>query len=85
MKNFEQIELFENNLSGEIPQGLTNLTNLFLLDLSQNTLIGKLSKELALMNLSVLHLNDNFLSGEVTESLALNPNLLNLSLFNKNI
>jgi hypothetical protein len=51
MKNVEQIELFENNLSGEIPQGLTNLTNLFLLDLSQNTLIGKLSKELALEHL----------------------------------
>ena len=70
------LRLVANELSGEIPAELANLTNLQVLSLSKNTLSGEIPAELAnLTNLEGLDLLQNELSGEIPEELG---NLANL-------
>jgi hypothetical protein len=62
--------LNNNQLSGEIPAELGNLSNLFRLYLNDNQLSGSIPAELGnLSNLFRLYLNDNKLSGSIPEEL----------------
>ncbi|MYG21682.1 MAG: hypothetical protein F4168_04735, partial [Gemmatimonadetes bacterium] len=68
--------LGRNNLMGEIPAELSNLTNLEVLYLRSNQLSSSIPKELSnLTNLEVLYLRDNQLSGSIPKELG---NLTNL-------
>ena len=59
-----------NELSGEIPSKLGNLTNLTALDLDGNQLSGEIPSEFGnLTNLTALDLSSNQLSGEVPPEL----------------
>ena len=62
--------LSENQLSGEIPAELGNLTNLEWLGLGRNRLSGEIPGELgSLANLQYLFLSENQLSGEIPAEL----------------
>ena len=66
-----------NELTGEIPPELGNLTNLRELNLQSNNLSGKIPPELGnLANLVKLNLRSNALSGEIPPELS---NLINLT------
>ena len=66
-----QLHLWNNQLNGEIPAVLSNLTNLETLDLSENQLSGEIPRELgSLANLEWLALQDNQLSGPIPTQLA---------------
>ena len=72
---------YANQLSGEIPPGLGNLTNLKELDLSRNQLSGEIPPELGnLANLTGLALSENELSGEIPPELGGLANLQELVL-----
>ncbi|WCJ32066.1 Leucine-rich receptor-like protein kinase family protein [Euphorbia peplus] len=77
-----QIELYNNQLTGKLPEGLSNLTTLVNFDVSENNLTGELPEKVAALPLQSFFLNDNYFTGEIPESLALNPNLMELHLFN---
>ena len=65
-----KMQLYRNNLSGEIPAELGSLSNLDWLNLHDNNLSGEIPEELgSLSNLTRLSLNDNDLSGCVPGSL----------------
>ncbi len=68
-----------DQLSGEIPAELANLSNLKSLDLGDNQLSGEIPAELGnLPNLEDLDLGDNQLSGEIPAELGNLPNLEDL-------
>ena len=72
------LNLADNGLSGELPAGLGNLSNLQELLLSDNRLRGEIPPELGnLSNLTLLELDDNALRGEIPPELG---NLSNLTL-----
>ena len=75
------IDLAENQLSGEIPTELANLTDLTSLNLSQNQLTGEIPPELGnLTNLQSLALYANQLTGEIPPELGNLTNLTDLFL-----
>ena len=72
-----ELNLSENELSGEIPPELGNLTNLQGLYLSGNQLSGEIPPELGnLSELVGLHLQENQLSGEIPPELGNLPDLV---------
>ena len=76
------LDLYENQLSGEIPPELGNLANLAWLDLEGNQLRGEIPPELGnLANLRQLHLSRNQLSGEIPPELGNLANLTELYLY----
>ena len=71
-----RLDLGSNQLSGEIPAELANLSNLVDLDLSRNQLSGEIPAELAKISiLADLDLSSNQLSGEIPAELGNLPNL----------
>ena len=77
----EVLSLALNNLSGEIPSVLGNLTELEELDLSLNNLSGEIPRELGnLTNLEDLYLDHNNLRGEIPAELGDLPDLERLAL-----
>ncbi|KAK7374107.1 hypothetical protein VNO80_07533 [Phaseolus coccineus] len=77
---FGILDLSTNNLSGEIPPELFDLTQLFALNLSRNHLVGKISSNIGGMkSLEILDLSNNHLSGEIPAAIS---NASFLSLFN---
>ncbi|CDP20968.1 unnamed protein product [Coffea canephora] len=78
----KSISLSANNLVGEIPDGIMDLTGLQILNLSQNHLSGRISKKIAnLKQLETLDLSMNELFGAIPPSLSALDSLsfLNLS------
>ena len=76
-----ELRLPHNDLSGEIPLELSNLTDLFVLDLHRNNLIGEIPPELGkLTNLLHLDLSVNRLSGKIPPELGLLIRLSELNL-----
>ena len=72
----KRLYLGHNELSGEIPPELGNLTNLQALYLWENELSGEIPAELGrLTNLQLLYLNRNKLSGEIPAELGRLTNL----------
>ncbi|CAL0315708.1 unnamed protein product [Lupinus luteus] len=72
-------------LSGNLPLGLGNLTQLQTLSLRFNTLTGTIPSDFdKLVNLRNLFLNDNFFSGEIPDYLFNFQNLGRLNLANNN-
>ena len=64
------MELHSNQLTGEIPESLYNLTNLVWLLLSENDLSGSISSDIGnLTNLQKLFLKDNKFTGNIPESI----------------
>ena len=61
--NTENLNLFNTQLTGEIPSEIGNLTNLTYLNLGSNELTGSIPSDLT--NLLVLWLFDNQLTGEI--------------------
>jgi len=74
------LNLVNNNLTGEIPAQLENLTELSRLILYTNKLTGKIPVKLgSLIKLKILHLSHNDLTGEIPGELGM---LENMELFN---
>ena len=68
------LRLAHNQLSGEIPPELGNLSNLTALYLSDNQLSGEIPPELGnLSNLTELHLSSNQLTGWIPPEVILKP------------
>ena len=64
LTSLTELNLFNNQLTSEIPQELGNLTNLHVLRVSENQLTGEIPAGLGnLANLTELVLNENQLSG----------------------
>ena len=75
------LQLPNNNLAGEIPAELSNLSNLTYLHLYDNELSGEIPAELGnLSNLRELSLGENDLSGCVPSSLADQLNFVGLEI-----
>jgi len=66
LNNLSVLDLGGNQLSGEIPSEICNLTNLTELELGGNQLSGEIPSEIGnLNNLTFLHLEYNQFSGEI--------------------
>ena len=64
------LDLYDNNLAGNIPEEIGNLINLVTLDLSSNQLTGAIPESISnLTNLNSLFLEFNQLSGIIPESI----------------
>ena len=75
------LDLYDNELSGSIPEELGDLTSLQRLSLHRNGLSGEIPAELGdLANLQELYLYDNQLTGEIPAALGDLANLQELSL-----
>ena len=76
VENTTGLELYNNELTGEIPPEIGNLTNLFYLNLGYNQLTGSIPSEIGnLTNLIYLYLQSNGLTGEIPESICSLTNL----------
>ncbi|URD85550.1 LRR receptor-like serine threonine-protein kinase, partial [Musa troglodytarum] len=66
LRYLEGLQLYENNLSGVVPNCWKDSSNLLLLDLSSNKLVGGVPDSLCnLQTLESLHLSHNNLSGPI--------------------
>ena len=80
------LDLYDNELTGEIPAELGSLTNLVGLSLYRNELTGEIPVELgSLTNLAELSLFSNQLTGEIPAELGSLTNLQTLSLFSNQL
>ncbi|KAL3635790.1 hypothetical protein CASFOL_020337 [Castilleja foliolosa] len=80
------LDLSSNNLVGEIPPNLTNLTGLIGLNLSHNHLRGRIPRKIGDMeSLESLDLSSNNLSGTIPESLSKLTFLSHLNLSHNNL
>ncbi|XP_047968371.1 receptor-like protein 33 isoform X1 [Salvia hispanica] len=69
--DFTCIDLSSNHFEGEIPDGIGNLTSLYLLNLSRNSLTDEIPRSLgALAELGSLDLSSNKLTGRIPDELA---------------
>ncbi|GJR25795.1 leucine-rich repeat-containing protein [Tanacetum coccineum] len=65
------IDLSSNNLTGQIPNEVTNLHGLLVLDLSNNSLVGGIPRNIGHMTeLLTLNLSRNMFSGEMPSSMS---------------
>ncbi|KAL6312483.1 hypothetical protein AAG906_012074 [Vitis piasezkii] len=79
------IDLSDNNLSGEFPEGITKLSGLVFLNLSMNHIIGQIPGSISMLcQLSSLDLSSNKLSGTIPSSMSSLTFLGYLNLSNNN-
>ena len=79
------IDLSDNNLSGEFPEGITKLSGLVFLNLSMNHIIGQIPGSISMLRqLSSLDLSSNKLSGTIPSSMSSLTFLGYLNLSNNN-
>lgn len=65
-RNLENLDLSDNNISGEIPPFLSQIASLQVLSLRNNSLKGSISSDLAnLTDLRILDLSNNNLTGNI--------------------
>ncbi|OAY67163.1 Receptor-like protein 12 [Ananas comosus] len=82
----ESIDLSNNNLSGEIPDEITDLQTLQYLNFSRNNLIGHIPEQIGKMeSLETLDLAMNNLSGDIPQSLSTLTFLNHLNLSYNNL
>ncbi|CAL5338160.1 unnamed protein product [Camellia sinensis] len=80
------IDLSSNNLSGEIPEEITNLSDLGTLNLSRNQLTGKIPKKIGELRwLETLDLSSNHLSGSIPSTMSSLTSLSHLNLSYNNL
>jgi Leucine-rich repeat (LRR) protein len=80
------LNLFNQEISGQIPDEIGNLTELKQLGLKSNNLSGEIPESIGkLTNLTQLSLSNNLLSGNLPESLGNLSNLTLLDLSNNNL
>ncbi|XP_058076486.1 receptor-like protein EIX2 [Magnolia sinica] len=80
------MDLSSNNLSGEIPEGLTSLLGLRILNLSRNHLTGKIPDKISkLALLESLDFSKNQLSGTIPQSMSNLTFLSHLNLSNNDL
>ncbi len=80
------LDLRNNNLSGELPPGLADLSGLTSLNLSENNLSGVIPVELGqLTGLEYLNLFNNNLSGAIPVELGLLSNLAHMEIADNNL
>ncbi|URD84989.1 LRR receptor-like serine threonine-protein kinase [Musa troglodytarum] len=85
LRNLEGLQLYENNLSRVIPNCWKTSSNLLLLDLSSNKLVGGVPDSLCnLQMLESLHLSHNNLSGQIPHCLKSCTELATLDLGHNN-
>eukprot|EP00980_Cylindrotheca_fusiformis_P025009 scaffold12894_cov120-Cylindrotheca_fusiformis.AAC.4 len=75
-----EVRLPANNLSGSIPSELLSLSDLFLLNLKSNLLVGTLPRPFLFRNMRDLILDDNMLSGPIEMKMVSMVQLRTLSL-----
>ncbi|XP_019055459.1 PREDICTED: receptor like protein 30-like [Nelumbo nucifera] len=82
----KSIDLSSNNLSGNVPDEITNLLGLQTLNLSMNHLTGKIPEKIGnLKRLETLDLSSNHLSGNIPQSLSSLSFLSHLNLSYNNL
>jgi Leucine-rich repeat (LRR) protein len=70
IENTTELDLYNNQLTGEIPSEIGNMTNLIFLGLNNNEFTGSLPPGIGnLTNLNYLLLFDNQLTGEIPENI----------------
>ncbi|KAK9286257.1 hypothetical protein L1049_014644 [Liquidambar formosana] len=80
------IDLSSNNLSGELPEGLSNLSRLGTLNFSMNHLTGEIPQDIgSLQRLETLDLSMNQISGPIPPSLTSLTSLNHLNLSYNNL
>ena len=72
-----------NDLTGEIPSTISNLSNLEILQLGDNSFTGKVPYLGAMSKLNTLLLDGNQLSGDIPEEICNLISLKTVSFFNK--
>ena len=81
-----KLELIENNLTGELPEEIEDLTYLATLDLNTNSLTGEIPSSITtLTSLRYLRLHSNELTGEIPEDIGNLTKLYTLYLSNNNL
>ena len=81
-----ELVLSNRGLTGEIPPGIGNLTNLTYLDLYNNQLSGSIASEIGnLTNLTILNLQSNQLTGSIPSEIGNLTNLTYLDLYNNQL
>ncbi|XP_074356218.1 receptor-like protein EIX2 [Apium graveolens] len=86
LRYVKTIDLSSNNLTGEIPHGITNLTALGTLNISRNCLAGSIPSDIGNMRwLETLDLSMNKLSGPIPQSISFLNSLSHLNLSYNNL
>ncbi|KAG1346774.1 putative LRR receptor-like serine/threonine-protein kinase HSL2 [Cocos nucifera] len=81
-----EIELYSNSLSGPIPGGLSNLTNLRFFDASMNQLSGPIPEDIFLApELENLNLYENNLTGPIPSTISRCRNIADIRLFSNRL
>ncbi|XP_023749504.1 receptor-like protein EIX2 [Lactuca sativa] len=71
LKLLKAIDLSSNNLTGQIPYQITNLSDLIALNLSKNELSGEIPQKIGeMINLEILDLSRNSFSGRIPSSMS---------------